>query len=75
MVTEIQDAAMSEGRGLLTEEERKAIAGEKSDSYRWKTRSFFRSRLEAVEADIAILREQDPELLEELREVVCDESK
>jgi len=73
MVTETEAGVMSEGRGSLTEEERKAIAGEKSDSYRWKTRSFFRSRLEAVEGDVAVLREHDPELLEELREVVCDE--
>jgi len=74
MVPEPEGAAMSEGRGLLTEEERKAIAGEKSDSYRWKTRSFFRSRLEAVEDDLGVLKEHDPELLDELREVVCDES-
>jgi len=68
-----KQTAMSEGRGLLTEQERKAIAGEKSDSYRYKTRSFFRSRLDAVEQDVAALGRHDPELLEELREVVCDE--
>lgn len=73
MVSEFQRDIMSEGRGLLTEEERKAIAGEKSDSYRWKTRSFFRSRLEELGEDVSTLEEHDGELLAELQEVVCDE--
>lgn len=65
---------MSEGRGLLTDGERKAIAGETSDSYRYKTRSYFRDRLEQVEHDVEVLREHDPELLAELRGVVCDDA-
>ncbi|PHQ47745.1 hypothetical protein DJ68_00210 [Halorubrum sp. C3] len=65
---------MSQGRGLLTEAEREAIAGETSDSYRYKTRSFFRDRLDEVANDVDVLEEHDPELLEELREVVCDDS-
>jgi len=64
---------MSQGRGLLTESEREALAGNASDSYRYKTRSFLRDRLEEVERDVDVLAEHDPELLEELREVVCDE--
>lgn len=67
-----QSAPMSQGRGLLTENERDAIAGDASDSYRYKTRSFFRDRLEEVEDDVATLAEHDPELLEELRDVVCE---
>jgi len=67
-----QTAPMSQGRGLLTESEREAIAGDASDSYRYKTRSFFRDRLEEVEEDVATLAEHDPELLEELRGVVCE---
>jgi DNA polymerase II small subunit/DNA polymerase delta subunit B len=67
--------AMSQGRGLLTEREREAIAGETSDSYRYKTRSFFRDRLEALEDDVDVLEEHDPELLEELRDVVCREEE
>lgn len=62
-----------EGRGLLTESEREAIAGETSDSYRYKTRSFFRDRIEKVSEDVEVLAEHDPDLLEELREVVCEE--
>ncbi len=62
---------MSHGRALLTEREREAIAGEASDSYRLKTRSYFRDRLDELEDDIDVLAEHDPELLDELREVVC----
>ena len=72
MAPKAEPPAMSHGRGLLTETEREAIAGEGSDSYRYKTRSFFRDRLDEVGDDIDILEEHDPELLEELRAVVCD---
>lgn len=73
MVTEIEDSAMSQGRGLLTESEREAIAGNASDSYRYKTRSFFRDRLDKLADDIAVLEEHDSELLDELREIVCED--
>jgi hypothetical protein len=63
---------MSEGRALLTEREREAIAGDRSDSYRYKTRSYFRDRLKKLEGDIAVLAEHDPELLEELQATVCE---
>mgnify|MGYP006298843007 CR=1 FL=1 len=64
---------MSEGRGLLTKREREALAGDDSDSYRYKTRTYFRRRLEKLTRDVEILSEHDPDLLEELREVVCEE--
>ena len=64
---------MSEGRGLLTDSERDALAGNASDSYRYKTRSFLRARIGRVAEDIEVLEEHDPDLLEELREVVCEE--
>lgn len=73
MVPQAEPPTMSHGRGLLTETEREAIAGESSDSYRYKTRSFFRDRLDEVGDDIDVLEEHDPELLKELREVVCNE--
>lgn len=63
---------MTEGRGLLTEREREALAGEDSDSYKYKTRTYFRRRLEKVESDIELLDKHDPELLNELRSVVCE---
>ena len=61
---------MSEGRGLLTEKERRAIAGELSDSYRYKTRSYYRARLDELEKDVDVLAAEAPDLLEELRDVV-----
>jgi len=64
---------MSAGRGLLTEREREALRGDGSDSYRYKTRTYFRDRLEELEDDVALLEEEDPELLEELREIVCED--
>lgn len=63
---------MSKGRGLLTENEREAIAGEASNNYRYKTRSFFRDRLDELEKDVEVLAEHDRELLDELREKVCE---
>lgn len=64
---------MAAGRGLLTEREREALRGDSSDSYRYKTRTYFRNRLSELEADVELLGEEDPELLEELREVVCED--
>ena len=69
-----ETTTMSEGRGLLTEREREALEGDGS-SYQYKTRTYFRRRLEKVKKDVAILEEHDPELLAELREVVCSEHK
>lgn len=64
---------MSAGRGLLTESEREAIAGNASDSYRYKTRSLFRDRVDEVAKDVEVLKENNPDLLEELRDVVCED--
>lgn len=72
----VKQRTMTEGRALLTEREKEALAGDGSDSYRYKTRTYFRSRLEKLEGDVDMLAEHDPELLDELRDVVCagDES-
>jgi hypothetical protein len=67
----VQQRGMTEGRALLTEREKEALAGDGSDSYRYKTRTYFRSRLEKLERDVEMLAEHDPELLDELRDVVC----
>ena len=72
MVAETVANTMTEGRGLLTEREREALAGEDSDSYKYKTRTYFRRRLKKVESDIELLDKHDPELLNELRNVVCE---
>ena len=71
----VQQRTMTEGRALLTEREKEALAGDGSDSYRYKTRTYFRSRLEKLERDVEMLAEHDPELLDELRDVVCADAE
>jgi cytochrome c-type biogenesis protein CcmH/NrfF len=65
---------MTEGRGLLTEHERGALAGDATDNYRYKTRTYVRRRLEKLERDVEVLAQHEPELLEELRATVCEET-
>lgn len=63
---------MARGRALLTEYEKEAMAGEHGDQRRYEARSRFRSRVEEnLTAEIEFLAEEEPDLLEELREVVC----
>jgi len=64
---------MSAGRGILTEYERECLAGEHEKQREYESRSRVRSRIGGpLAADIAHLEEHDPDLLDELREVVCD---
>lgn len=68
-----QTEGMAERRALLTEREREIVAGEAdvSDSYRYQTISRVRSRFDQLDDDLAAL-EAHGDLLDELREVVCD---
>ena len=74
MCIENQDPDMAE-RGLLTDREREIVKGEAdvSDDYRYRVASRIRNKIERVEGDVSILEEHRSDLLEELREVVCDE--
>lgn len=64
---------MARGRALLTDYERESLAGEHGDQRKYEARSRFRSRInENLEDEMEFLEETDPDLLEELREVVCD---
>lgn len=69
-----QNANMAE-RGLLTDREREIITGEAdvSDDYRYRVASRIRNKIERVDGDVSILEEHRADLLEELREAVCDE--
>jgi len=60
-------------RGLLTENERKILLGEKevSNNYYYTTVSRVRKKVNHVENDLEAL-EAHGELAEELREVVCN---
>lgn len=65
---------MARTRALLTETEREKIAGEGEDQRRYEAVSRVRRRVkDELTTDVEILAEHHPELLEELREVVCDE--
>lgn len=66
---------MTAGRGILTGYERECLAGEKEKQREYEARSRVRSRIEGPLAeDIKHLKNHDPELLEELRDVVCNDS-
>jgi len=64
------DDTSTEGRALLTETERKAIAGDRSDSYKYKTKSYVKSRIEKLETDVEVLANHAPELLAEIQDAV-----
>ncbi|MFC3957635.1 hypothetical protein [Halovivax cerinus] len=61
-------------RGLLTEREREILKGDAdvSDNYRYRVVSRVRTKIENVDEDISILAENQEDLLEELREAVCE---
>lgn len=66
---------MVKSRGLITETERKRISGEAAveDAKRYQAVSRVRRRIsEELPEEIALLEEHHPELLAELRDVVCD---
>ena len=65
---------MARTRALLTERDRELIADEDAEKRRYQAVSEVRSRIdEELPTDVEILAEHHPELLEELREVVCEE--
>lgn len=68
-----KNADMAE-RGLLTDREREIIRGEAdvSDDYRYRVASRIRNKIERIEDDVSILEQYRADLLEELREAVCD---
>lgn len=65
---------MGRSRALLTETDREYIANRDSnDNKRNQAVSRVRDRLDELEHDVDVLSEHHPELLQEIREVVCDE--
>ncbi|QSG16401.1 Uncharacterized protein HSEST_3137 (plasmid) [Halapricum desulfuricans] len=63
-------------RGLLTDREREILQGDAdvSDSYRYRVISRIRTKIENIDKDVEILSNYREDLLEELREVVCEDS-
>jgi len=60
-------------RAIMTTTDRERITGEAdvSDEKRYQAIHRVRSRIEELEKDVEVLEKNHPELLEELREVVC----
>jgi hypothetical protein len=65
---------MAKTRALLTETEREQIAGEHGRERKYQATARARRRIEdELTRDIEILEEHHPDLLDELRDVVCEE--
>lgn len=66
---------MAQGRALLTDGERRHISGESGNNQRkYEAVSRVRSRIEdELTEDVDVLQEHHPELLAELRAVVCND--
>lgn len=64
-------------RGLLTEREREILKGEAdvSENYRYRVVSRVRTKIENIDDDVEILSESRADLLEELRNVVCEDGE
>ena len=72
----IQNSSMAQSRGLITDTEHDRISREVEvdDSLRYQAVSRVRRRIhERLPEDIQMLEEHHPELLAELREVVCED--
>lgn len=74
MNLETESSNMDAGRSLLTDRERSILAGEAdvSDNYRYKVQSVARQRVRGVADDVDVLREHQPDIFNELQELVCE---
>ncbi|WP_114576339.1 hypothetical protein [Saliphagus sp. LR7] len=67
---------MARTRALITETERQYISGEKDpgpdENKRYQAISRVRDRFDELETDVEVLETHHPELLEELKDVVCE---
>lgn len=67
---------MAKTRALLTDTEREQISGEHGDERRYQAVSRVRRRIEEeLTTDVELLRENHPDLYQELRDVVCNEEQ
>jgi hypothetical protein len=65
---------MARTRALLTERDRELLAEEDGGNRRYQAISEIRSRIsEELSTDVELLKENHPQLLEEMREVVCED--
>lgn len=75
-MVENTQVGMGRYRALMTDTDREHITGESDPSQDQKDQAVYRVReriREELPQDIEVLREQRPDVLEELREVVCED--
>ncbi len=66
---------MAQSRALITEKEREHIAGKNGNRRRYEAVSRVRARMnDELIDDLEVLEEHHPQLLEELRAIVCESS-
>jgi len=66
--------SMATGRALTTDTEREYLRGEHGNQRMYEARSRVKARIrERLADDVAVFEEEAPELLDELREQVCDD--
>lgn len=66
--------SMAKSRAMLTETEREQIAGEHGRERKYQATTRIRRRIEdELVRDVEVLEENHPDLLEELRDVVCED--
>lgn len=73
---ENKSGGMARSRGLITFTERERIAGDEDveDAKKYQAVSRVRRRInEELAEEVELLEEHNPDLLDELREVVCDQ--
>jgi len=66
---------MGKYRAIMTSRDRERITGgaDVPDEKRYQTIHRVRSRIKEIEQDVELLEEYHPDLLAELREIVCNE--
>lgn len=65
---------MATGRALTTETEREYLRGEHGEQRMYEARSRLKARInQRLTEDIELFEEEAPQLLEEIREIVCEE--
>lgn len=71
-------ASMGRYRALMTETDREHISGESDPSDQQRDQAVYRVRQrirEELPRDIEILAEERPDVLDELREIVCEDDR
>jgi hypothetical protein len=73
-MAENTNATMARGRALMTDYERESLNGDHGDQRKYEAVSRIRARItDELARDVAIMADENPDLLKDLREVVCED--